>query len=146
MESFSSCHTLTSVRIDEPNGGDAPRLIIVVFSRDMQLAIALYNNNVDDEDELEFHKGDVLNVLIENPNGLNGWWLCEYKGRCGLCPANRLQLVSGTSTNKSNESLRSAHGLSSLSVRFDIRLDAPAIHRSHFTRHTMVPTMTTIFQ
>ena len=123
-----------------------PRLIIFVFSREMQLAIALYNNNVDDEDELEFQKGDVLNVLIENPNGLNGWWLCEYKGRCGLCPGNRLQLVSGSSASKPNISLRSAHCLSSLSVRFDARLDAPCIHRSHFTRRTMVPTTTTIFQ
>jgi hypothetical protein len=80
----------------------------------MQLAIALYNNNVDDEDELEFHKGDILTVLIENPNGLNGWWLCEHKGKCGLCPGNRLKLISDT--NKSNEPKRSSSCLSTASV------------------------------
>ncbi len=79
----------------------------------MQLAIALYNNNVDDEDELEFHKGDILTVLIENPNGLNGWWLCEHKGKCGLCPGNRLKLISD---NKSTEPKRSSSCLSTASV------------------------------
>ena len=85
----------------------------------MQLAIALYNNNVDDEDELEFHKGDILNVLIENPNGLNGWWLCEHKGKCGLCPGNRLKLISNTvsSTIKSTEPTHSSSSrLSTASV------------------------------
>ena len=62
----------------------------------MQLAVALYHNDVDDEDELEFRKGDVLTVLIENPNGLSGWWLCEHRGKCGLCPANRLKLLSNS--------------------------------------------------
>ncbi|CAF2360874.1 unnamed protein product [Rotaria sp. Silwood2] len=84
----------------------------------MQLAIALYNNDVDDEDELEFRKGDILTVLIENPNGLNGWWLCEHKGKCGLCPGNRLKLISNTisSTIKSNEPIRSPSRLSTASI------------------------------
>ncbi|CAF0724737.1 unnamed protein product [Rotaria sp. Silwood1] len=84
----------------------------------MQLAIALYNNDVDDEDELEFRKGDILTVLIENPNGLNGWWLCEHKGKCGLCPGNRLKLISNTvsSTIKSNEPIRSSSCLSTASI------------------------------
>jgi len=83
----------------------------------MQLAIALYNNDVDDEDELEFRKGDILTVLIENPNGLNGWWLCEHKGKCGLCPGNRLKLISNTvsTTVKSTEPIRSSC-LSAVSV------------------------------
>jgi enhancer-of-filamentation protein 1 len=84
----------------------------------MQLAIALYNNDVDDEDELEFRKGDVLNVLIENPNGLNGWWLCEHKGKCGLCPGNRLKLISNpvSTAIQSNEHTRSSSCLSTASV------------------------------
>jgi len=84
----------------------------------MPLAIALYNNDVDDEDELEFRKGDILTVLIENPNGLNGWWLCEHKGKCGLCPGNRLKLISNTvsTTIKSNEPIRSSSCLSTASV------------------------------
>ena len=59
----------------------------------MQLAVALYNNDIDDADELEFRKGDVLTVLIENPHGLDGWWLCQHQGKYGLCPGNRLKLV-----------------------------------------------------
>jgi enhancer-of-filamentation protein 1 len=85
------------------------------FLQKMQLAIALYNNDVDDEDELEFRKGDVLTVLIENPNGLNGWWLCEYKGKCGLCPGNRLKLISNI-VSKSNEPIRASSCLSTASV------------------------------
>ena len=84
----------------------------------MQLAVALYNNDVDDEDELEFRKGDVLTVLIENPNGLNGWWLCEHKGKCGLCPANRLRPASnaGISISRSSDQTRSSSRLSTASV------------------------------
>jgi hypothetical protein len=62
----------------------------------MQLAVALHNNNVDDDDELEFRKGDILTVLVENPNGLDGWWLCKKHGKCGLCPENRLRLIPNT--------------------------------------------------
>ena len=65
----------------------------------MQLAIALYNNDVDDEDELEFRKGDILTVLIENPNGFDGWWLCQHKNKCGLCPENRLKLIQNTTSS-----------------------------------------------
>ncbi|CAF0857695.1 unnamed protein product [Adineta ricciae] len=103
----------------------------------MQLAIALYNNDVDDEDELEFRKGDILTVLIENPNGLNGWWLCQHKGKCGLCPGNRLKLISTStsisSTNESNEPQRSSPCLStasmydSLSNDYDIPVTAPTL-------------------
>jgi hypothetical protein len=60
----------------------------------MQLAVALYNNTVDNDNELAFHRGDILTVLIENPHGLDGWWLCKHRGQYGLCPENRLQLLS----------------------------------------------------
>lgn len=93
----------------------------------MQLAIALFNNNVDDEDELEFRKGDILTVLIENPNGLNGWWLCELKGKCGLCPGNRLKLISNTQSNepkRSSSSLSTASMYDSLSNDYDIPITA----------------------
>jgi len=86
----------------------------------MQLAVALFNNDVDDEDELEFRKGDILTVLIENPNGLNGWWLCERKGKCGLCPGNRLKLIS---TTQSNEPNRSSSSLSTISVSLIVKKD-----------------------
>ena len=72
----------------------------------MQLAVALYNNDIDDDDELEFRKGDVLTVLIENPHGLDGWWLCQHQNKYGLCPGNRLKLLKEpTSTSIRSTSL-----------------------------------------
>ena len=64
----------------------------------MQLAISLYNNTVDDDDELEFRKDDILTVLIENPHGFEGWWLCKHKDKCGLCPGNRLKLIQNSNS------------------------------------------------
>lgn len=84
----------------------------------MQLAVALYNNTVDDEDELEFRKGDILTVLIENPNGYEGWWLCKHKDKYGLCPANRLKLIQNTQSSpiKLRDYLQSNSRLSTASV------------------------------
>jgi hypothetical protein len=84
----------------------------------MQLAVALYNNDVDDEEELEFRKGDILTVLIENPNGFDGWWLCKHKDKCGLCPENRLKLIQNTSSSpmKSNDFVDAYSRLSTISV------------------------------
>ena len=84
----------------------------------MQLAVALYNNSMDDEDELEFRKGDILTVLIENPHGCDGWWLCKHKDKCGLCPGNRLKLIQNTdsSLTKSNKLQHSNSYLSITSV------------------------------
>ena len=88
----------------------------------MQLAVALYNNDVDDEDELEFRKGDILTVLIENPNGFDGWWLCKHKNKCGLCPENRLKLIQNPTTcsaTESNDFVQYCSRLSTLSVSFN---------------------------
>ncbi|UJR23036.1 hypothetical protein I4U23_026062 [Adineta vaga] len=84
----------------------------------MQLAVALYNNDVDDEDELEFRKGDILTVLIENPNGFDGWWLCKHKNKYGLCPENRLKLVqnSTSSSTEPNDFVQYYSRLSTLSM------------------------------
>lgn len=56
-------------------------------------AKALYNNVADTPDELSFSKGDVLEVL-ENDD--NGWWVCSLKGKVGIAPGNRLQILSAT--------------------------------------------------
>lgn len=111
----------------------------------MQLAVALYNNDVDDEDELEFRKGDVLTVLIENPNGLHGWWLCEHKGKCGLCPANRLRPASNAaiSTSRSSDQTRSSSRLSTASVSVADTSNITAID-SFSSRCTMVYRVITI--
>ena len=113
----------------------------------MQLAIALYNNDVDDEHELEFRKGDILIVLIENPNNLNGWWLCEHKGKCGLCPGNRLKLIPNTvsSTVKSSEPKRSSPSLSIASVSLN-KINVEIMNISVSIRYMIVYQTIMIFQ
>lgn len=59
------------------------------------LAKALYDNVAEAPDELAFRKGDVLVVLEQNTNGLEGWWLCSLRGRQGIAPGNRLRLMPG---------------------------------------------------
>ena len=59
------------------------------------LAKALYDNDAETEEEISFHRGDVVTVLQLDPNGLEGWWLCSFKGRIGIAPGNRLKGLSG---------------------------------------------------
>lgn len=59
------------------------------------LAKALYDNAAEAPDELAFRKNDILTVLEQNPNGLEGWWLCSLRGRQGIAPGNRLRLLPG---------------------------------------------------
>ncbi|KAI4469942.1 cas scaffolding protein [Holotrichia oblita] len=59
------------------------------------LARALYDNLADSPDELAFRKGDILVVLEQNTNNIEGWWLCSLRGRQGICPGNRLRLIPG---------------------------------------------------
>ncbi|CAF0851692.1 unnamed protein product [Rotaria sordida] len=100
----------------------------------MQLAIALYNNDVDNEDELEFRRGDILTVLIENPNGFDGWWLCKHKDKYGLCPGNRLKLIQNTNTSsiKLNDYVHSNSRLSTASMYDDLssNYDNPIVSSS----------------
>ncbi|OWA52701.1 hypothetical protein BV898_17147 [Hypsibius exemplaris] len=56
-------------------------------------AKALFDNEAESSRELDFRKGDTLEVVDQNPNGLRGWWLCRLNGREGLAPANRLRLL-----------------------------------------------------
>ncbi|GAU96042.1 hypothetical protein RvY_07545-2 [Ramazzottius varieornatus] len=58
------------------------------------LARAIFDNVAEESRELPFRKGEMLQVVTQNPNGLNGWWLCRLKGQEGLAPANRLQLLN----------------------------------------------------
>ncbi|XP_064466596.1 breast cancer anti-estrogen resistance protein 1-like isoform X1 [Ornithodoros turicata] len=57
------------------------------------LARALYDNIAESPEELAFRKNDVLTVLEQNPDDLEGWWLCALRGRQGLAPGNRLRLI-----------------------------------------------------
>ena len=102
----------------------------------MQLAIALYNNTVDNEEELAFRKGDILTVLIENPHGLDGWWLCQHRGKCGLCPGNRLQLLSSSPPSiNANDYVQFPSRLSTASVSVVKAIENK--YSSLLCRHTM---------
>ncbi|XP_002730947.1 breast cancer anti-estrogen resistance protein 1-like isoform X2 [Saccoglossus kowalevskii] len=63
------------------------------------LAKALYENVAEAPDELAFRKGDVVTVIEQNTNGLEGWWLCSLNGRQGIAPGNRLKLLAGMYDN-----------------------------------------------
>ena len=59
------------------------------------LAKALYDNVAESPDELALKRGEVLEVLEKDYNGLAGWWLCSYKGDKGIVPGNRLRILTG---------------------------------------------------
>ncbi|XP_055602048.1 breast cancer anti-estrogen resistance protein 1 isoform X2 [Uranotaenia lowii] len=57
------------------------------------LAKAIYDNIADNTDELAFRKGDILTVIETDTSDLKGWWLCQLRGRQGICPGNRLKII-----------------------------------------------------
>ncbi|XP_016785671.1 breast cancer anti-estrogen resistance protein 1 isoform X7 [Pan paniscus] len=59
------------------------------------LAKALYDNVAESPDELSFRKGDIMTVLEQDTQGLDGWWLCSLHGRQGIVPGNRLKILVG---------------------------------------------------
>ena len=61
----------------------------------MFLAKAVYDNVAETPDELAFRRGEVLTVIEQEPNSLEGWWLCSLRGKRGIVPANRLQALAG---------------------------------------------------
>lgn len=44
-------------------------------------AKAIYDNIAESVDELAFRKGDILTVIEQNTDGLDGWWLCSLRER-----------------------------------------------------------------
>ncbi|KAH8274940.1 hypothetical protein KR018_001778 [Drosophila ironensis] len=57
-------------------------------------AKAIYDNYADTQDELSFKKGDILTVIEQDTEGIQGWWLCSLRNRQGLCPGNRLRILN----------------------------------------------------
>ncbi|XP_017066409.1 breast cancer anti-estrogen resistance protein 1 isoform X2 [Drosophila eugracilis] len=57
-------------------------------------AKAIYDNYADTADELPFKKGDILTVIEQDTDGIQGWWLCSLRNRQGLCPGNRLRVLN----------------------------------------------------
>ncbi|XP_008113197.2 enhancer of filamentation 1 isoform X1 [Anolis carolinensis] len=64
-------------------------------SRRNLMARALYDNVPECAEELAFRKGDILTVIEQNTEGLEGWWLCSLHGRQGIVPGNRVKLLIG---------------------------------------------------
>jgi Variant SH3 domain len=72
------------------------------------MAIALYDNEADADDELSFTRGQSLRVLSDECDGLDGWWKCSTLDRgmgcrIGLVPANRVRLVGEMTTSSENK-------------------------------------------
>jgi len=44
-------------------------------------AKAIYDNYADTPDELPFKKGDILTVIEQDTEGIQGWWLCSLRNR-----------------------------------------------------------------
>lgn len=44
-------------------------------------AKAIYDNIAESPDELAFKRGDLLTVIEQDTDGLEGWWLCTLRGR-----------------------------------------------------------------
>jgi hypothetical protein len=57
-------------------------------------AIALYNNQAESEDELNFNKDDILEVIEFDFEGLEGWWFCKLNNKTGLAAGNRLKVLN----------------------------------------------------
>ena len=60
----------------------------------MVLAKALFDNIAETPDELAFRRGDVITIVDQHPPGLDGWCLCMFRGKQGIAPANRLQVIA----------------------------------------------------
>ena len=67
----------------------------------MAKARALYDNYSDTSDELSFLRDDILEIIEKDYDGMEGWWLCGLKGKTGIAPANRLMIITVSSSNNS---------------------------------------------
>ncbi|XP_037042594.1 breast cancer anti-estrogen resistance protein 1 isoform X1 [Bradysia coprophila] len=56
-------------------------------------AKAIYENIAESPDELAFKRGDILTIIEQDTDGIEGWWLCTLRGRQGICPGNRLKII-----------------------------------------------------
>ena len=59
----------------------------------MSYAKALYSNEAECADELNFNEGDLLKIIDKNAEDSEGWWKCKLNGNEGLVPANYLQEI-----------------------------------------------------
>ncbi|XP_037078261.1 cas scaffolding protein family member 4-like, partial [Pollicipes pollicipes] len=74
---------------DDMNLHSRPRV-----TRKAQLARALFDNPSECAGELEFRRGDLLTVLQSAAAPPPGWRLCSLRGQQGICPRNRLLMLT----------------------------------------------------
>lgn len=67
----------------------APTPAAVPSGKKVEYAIALYDNEVDDEEELAFTQGQRIEVLEKDDSG---WYKGRLDGRVGLFPINYVKL------------------------------------------------------
>lgn len=76
-------------------------------------AKAIYDNIAETTDELAFKRGDILTVIERDTDGYEGWWLCTLRERQGICPGNRLRIISSSDASTPTASCYTPPSLSS---------------------------------
>ncbi|NXC48922.1 CASL protein, partial [Penelope pileata] len=95
------------------------------------MARALYDNVPECAEELAFRKGDILTVIEQNTEGLEGWWLCSLHGRQGIVPGNRVKLLIGPVVQDSPSSQDASNsGLTHQSFNQQKIYQVPSSHAS----------------
>ena len=68
---------------------------LFVFSLAVEQVLALFSYTAQNEDELTFYKGSVINVMSREGD----WWRGELNGQVGMFPYNYVQLLSDLPDN-----------------------------------------------
>lgn len=71
-------------RLSAPKIGNKP-------TRNIVKAKATFDYTAEEDNELEFNEGDIINVLNRDDSG---WWEGECNGRVGMFPGNYVELIS----------------------------------------------------
>jgi hypothetical protein len=83
------------------------------------IAIALYENEAESDDELTFKKNDLFEILHRDYLDMKGWWLCKLirTNKIGLAAGNRLKQIKDEKIlKKINAMLSSADLVANLSA------------------------------
>ena len=97
-----TCHYLVNFRMSQSQVVYKSIPISVDKSPGDFEAIALYDNQSESSDELNFKKGEILKILERDFHGLAGWWLCALRDKIGLAPGNRLEIIGNTPEKPQN--------------------------------------------
>lgn len=87
------------LRIDDNMFG-ITALIVTLFVCSVCQVIGMYDYTAQNDDELPFGKGQIINVLSrEDPD----WWKGELNGSVGLFPSNYVKLTTDTDPSQQCE-------------------------------------------